>query len=135
MIVSHREIINTWDQCVAAGGDRIVIGYHSPGPREVSSNAYYVWRVRDGHEVATDKDAAWYDNKRKHFIVMHPLREHKPAALAAAIAWVTRTYGPRQFVRNRMGDHVEAEVNAQFPIFRPLVRRAGTRGGGLSGRK
>lgn len=69
-----------------------------------------------GKQLVTDKGAAWYDRGMKTFTIMHPIREHKAEALAAAVAWVAATYGPREFVRNRMGDYVERDVNERFPI-------------------
>ena len=111
-----RRIINSWDQNVAAGGDRITIYYYAPEARAVSVARYQVVHLVDGHQRQTDPKAAWYDHGKKTFLVSYPLREGKPIALAKAIAWVAETYGVRDFVRNRFGDYVEREVNERFPI-------------------
>lgn len=111
-----QQIINTWDQCTAAGGDCVAIYYHPYNARACSPAKWSVSRFKDGKELVTDKEAAWYDYKRKTFSIGHPIREHKQAALAEAINWVCKTYGPRTFVRNRMGDYVEQDVNERFPI-------------------
>lgn len=109
-------LINTWDQLRAAGGDRVAISYSNPEPRSCRVPCWRVWRMVDRREIKTDPKAAYYDNGAKSFIVHHPIRRYKAVALAEAIAWANATYGPRTFVRNRMGDMLEAEVNAKFPL-------------------
>lgn len=110
-------IINSYDQCCAAGGLRIVISYYPAEPRARRSWAKFsVSAFQDGREIATDPQAAWYDYKRMTFSPDYPLREGKPKALAQAIKWANKKYGERQFVKNRMGDWVEKEVNEKFPL-------------------
>jgi len=48
-----------------------------------------------------------------------PVREHKAATLAQAMAWLAKqhSYAP-VWVRNRMGDYIDAQVNHKFPIQR-----------------
>jgi len=70
--------------------------------------------LKDGREVATDPNAAWYDFKKKAFYVSG--RTDRMTQLADALAWVKEKYGKDDFVRNRMGDYVEREINTQFPI-------------------
>ena len=117
-------IINTYDQCAAAGGDRIVIfrqtqitgrGYQSP--------AWQVARYKNGQSIVTDPDTTWYNYGKKTFS-LSSLNQKKGEAigvfrariLAEAIAWANAKYGEREFVKNRMGDYVEREVNEKFPI-------------------
>jgi len=110
------EIINTWDQCVAAGGDRIFISYTKPDSRACQPAHYNIIRIKNGRELKTDPGGAWYTYGRKQFLVGHPLRTHKPAALADAMQWVRRKYGARVFVCNRRRDYVEQDVNERYPI-------------------
>jgi len=117
-------IINTYDQCAAAGGDRIVIyrqiqetgrGYHAP--------SWQVARYIDGNSTVTDPKASWYDYGKKTFSLSRLERnagesigEFRKRILQDAIAWANKTFGPREFVKNRVGDYVEREVNEKFPI-------------------
>lgn len=118
---SPREIINTWDQQVRDGGDRVVIFY---SPQDLSRGGHGAkWSVghfKSGKSYVTDAGAAWYDNKQKTFVVFEPHggthHEQKQATLVKALAWVTEKYGKREFVRNRMGDMVEKDVNEKFPL-------------------
>lgn len=105
-------IVNSYDQCKAAGGDRIFITYYKR--EKVFLGRWVVIRIMNGKEVKTDPKAAWYDYHHMTFIVGG--RYEKKEQLAAAIAWVAEKYGPREFVRNRMGDYVERDVNEQFPL-------------------
>lgn len=114
-------IFNTWDQLKAYGGDRIAIYYQPQGDsRSVRVPGWYVSRLLNGKEVATDPKAAWYDYGRKFF--MCPIgmgaREGKPIALKQAIAWAAKTYRLQEFefVRNRQGSYVERQVNEKYPI-------------------
>lgn len=113
-----RPIINTWDQLCAAGGDRIALIYHGHDPNPLSCRVpkWAVLRIVNGREVKTDPGGWYGDNGMKTFTVHHPLRQHKMPALEGVIAWVREQFGPRAFTRNRMGDFVEVEVNAKFPI-------------------
>ena len=121
--VSPREIINTHDQLCAFGGDRIAILFSAQiSGRACRSANYSVYRVVDGKELITDPKAHWRDYGHKAFDVCGG-RETKPAVLAEAIAWANAKYGEREFVRNRVGDYVEREVNERFPI-PPRSRKA-----------
>lgn len=118
------EIINTRDQCIKAGGDRIAIFWH--GPNAITgSRTWLVSRFKNGRELITDPKAAWYHRGKKAFLgFMNGGKDHhecKAIALAEAEAWIAKTYGKREFVRNRMGDMVEHEVNEKFPL-RPRPR-------------
>ncbi len=126
-------VINSWDQMVAAGGDRIAIYYNGPEARAISVARYQVVRLVNGYERQTDPMAAWYDYHKKTFVVDYPLREGKPIALAEAIAWVAETYGERDFVRNRLGDYVEREINERFPIPKHSNQQEGNSGKDSSG--
>jgi len=113
-----REIVNTWDQLVAFGGDRIAILYN-PQCRGGRSANIQVFRMVNGVEYQTDPKASWYNYGKKTFLIPHPVNERRGEVLAEAIAW-TAKYGLREFVRNRLGDYVEREVNERFPIPRKV---------------
>ncbi|MDE2104934.1 MAG: hypothetical protein KGL39_47290 [Patescibacteria group bacterium] len=108
-------IINTYGQNKAAGGKRVFISY-LPGDwgRGGFGPRFHVDLMIDGKSMITDKDAHWSDHYRKSFTVYS--RKDKESVLQAAIAWANETYGPREFVRNRMGDYVEKEVNEKYPL-------------------
>lgn len=111
-----QRIVNTWDQMRHFGGDRVAICYNCQDTGRGGSPAkWVVLRLVDGQEAPTNPGAPWYDWKRKVFILMSGRAQKKPK-LQAAIAWVAQHYGERAFVRNRLGDYVETEVNAKFPI-------------------
>jgi hypothetical protein len=109
----QRRLINTYDQCCAAGGDRIVIYWYPASG--MHGARWSVTRWKDGVDIKTDPDSAWYHYGHKTFSA-YPVREKKESQLQAAIKWVCETYGPREFVRNRMGDYLEKEVNDKFPL-------------------
>ncbi len=117
-----RRIINTYDQNVAAGGDRIVIyrQIQDTGPGG-NSAAWQVGRYRDGKPTQTDAKAAWYDYGKKTFMIWgyrdgETLAELRKRTLQEAIDWANANFGAREFVKNRLGDYVEKEVNEKFPI-------------------
>jgi hypothetical protein len=105
-------IINTYDQNVADGGDRIIISFHAREPRAYMPARWVVWRVKNGKIEKTDPNGAWYNYGRKSFTC----GSNKKERLAEAIAWVAEKYGAREFVRNRTGNYVEKEVNEKFPL-------------------
>ena len=120
-------IINTYDQCTAAGGDRIAICYYGSTHGRGSRGAHFqVIRYKDGQDIVTNPDAAFYDYGHKTFHV-NELGKNRAAnfwarkqqTLAEAVAWVKEKYGKADFVRNRSGDFVEREVNEKFPIPKP----------------
>ncbi len=108
------KIINTYDQCVAAGGDRVFISYSGYESRRCMPAHWTVYRVKNGEMMITDPKAHWMDNQRKTFTVAG--RDKIKSVLRKAIAWANIIYSKREFVRNRMGDYVEREVNEKFPI-------------------
>lgn len=111
-------IINTHDQCRRAGGDRIFLSYHAK--HSVLPAAWRVCRMVEGREMVTDPrphdKRAWYDHGNMSFSAHGPARTGRAAALAEALAWIKARYGKADFVRNRMGDYVERDVNVRFPI-------------------
>ncbi len=128
--MTAREIINTWDQNVADGGDRVVIFYTPRATgRGVHGAKWQVGHFVGGKARVTDPEAAWYDGGAKAglktFLVFSAgtHQEKKARALAEAVAWATERYGAREFVRNWMGDMVEKVVNERFPL-RKRERRA-----------
>ena len=117
-----RPIINTYQQCQTAGGERIAIYYRGVYRGRGGHGAcFLVGRFKDGVEYKTDPDAHYHHNFMKWFPVHYPVPKSKPMVLAQVIAWVTERYGAREFVRNRMGDYVERDVNERFPL-RPRER-------------
>jgi len=112
-----RDIINTYDQCKAASGERIAIYYRGVDRGRGGHGAgFLVGRFKDGVEYKTDPDAHYHHNFMKWFPVTYPVPKNKPLVLVQVTAWVAERYGAREFVRNRMGDYVEKDVNAKFPI-------------------
>jgi len=115
-------LINTFDQCKAAGGDRIAILYKAGDyGRGGTSACVLVARIKDGREVVTDPKAHFLDYGRKAFPVHRYLQEGpfhlaKREAIRQAMEWACQKYGPREFAKNRMRDYVEKEVNERFPI-------------------
>jgi len=122
--MSKENIINTYDQTCAAGGDRIVI-YHQTQEtgRSYRSASWKVARYHDGQEILTDPKGAWYEYGKKTFSLSslqqnegESLRNFRNRILQDAINWANKKYGAREFVKNRLGDYVEKEVNEKFPI-------------------
>lgn len=114
-------LINTWDQNKAAGGDRIVISYRVQETGRASQNAaWQVGRIKNGQGLITDTCAAWYDDGHKTFDLWRnygeSLKECRARRLKEAVDWANKTFGAREFVKNRVGDYVEREVNEKFPI-------------------
>lgn len=108
-------IINTYDQNVAAGGKRVyIMRYTRSGYRDVIPSNWNVNLMINGVKYKTAPDAPWYDYGCKTFSFSG--RKNAADQLLAAIAWANETYGPREFVRNRMGDYVEKEVNEKYPL-------------------
>lgn len=104
-------IINTWDQHQQAGGDRIVISYHPGHSRSPIGRGWCVLRYKDGQQMVTKKNAAWYEHGCQWFYQFSGRKLPQEV-----VDWVTERYGKRDFVRNRMRDYVEREVNERFPI-------------------
>ena len=120
--MSAEQIINTYDQMVAAGGDRITIFVnHWRGTRETYRDGWHVSRMKDGKWLVVDpstKDDVYGLRGSNEFRRdrMGHWREQDARALELAIAWACEKYGKREFVRNRRGDYVECEVNEKYPI-------------------
>lgn len=109
-------IINTWDQNTVAGGDRIALTY-TPHDRCTPASGWHVARWKDGVALVTDSKAAWYDGKLKAFPCFSGKADKERARLEA-VEWIAAKYGPRDLVRNAMGDFVEREVQELYPIRR-----------------
>lgn len=129
-MIDDVRIINTYDQNVAVGGDRIVIYFNKSQTGRMATGAKFsVRRYKEGVELKTEPTAPWYDYGAKTFDVNWTHSKDFPRegshsqkklqALAEAIAWVIKKYGPRVFVKNLVGDFVEKEVNDKFPIPKP----------------
>lgn len=113
--MEERKIINTYDQNVAAGGDRVVIYRQTQDVGRGSRCAsWQVGHFVEGKPKVTDPDAHWQDRGHKTFLILG-IADRKPK-FEEAVAWATLKYGPREFVRNRHGNFVEKEVNDKFPL-------------------
>ena len=100
------QVCNSWDQCQAAGGDRILISYHPTDNGSGGRSWYFsVIRLFNGVEISTDKNSSknssWYEYGRKSFSgwavergSMTPV-EHKKAVVALAGKWVAATLRSR----------------------------------------
>lgn len=123
----ERQLINTYDQHYADGGDRIILYYHNAQTGRMATKAKFsIGHMKAGQDYKTDPTAPWYNYGKMTFDVnwTHSkdfpregtVAQRRKQALAEAIAWVTKKYGAREFVKNRVGDYVEKEVNDRFPI-------------------
>lgn len=115
------ELVNGYDQVCAAGGDRIIIYYIADTGRAGHGQKWMICRYVNGKKVDTDRKSAWYNHGQQVFYLFGRLdgenhQQLKKRILQQAINWVQETYGKGEFVRNRMGDYVEREVNAKFPL-------------------
>jgi hypothetical protein len=110
----EKEVINTHDQLVAAGGGIAITTCYTPGRRRRKCG-YAIYRLNEkGQKMITDPDAAWYDNKMKTF---NWAGNEKANVLAEAQAWVASVFSyTGQWVRNRHGDYVLKEINKRFPL-------------------
>lgn len=117
-----KEIINTHDQLVAAGGGIAICPAYS-GAREMHRNGWNVYRVGEkGDRIATDPNAHWTDHGEKRFSEVEQTREQ---ALEAAKRWVADTYGEHgPWKRNRMYDYVPERIAKAHPL-RPRPRKTG----------
>lgn len=123
----EKQLINTYEQHCADGGDRIILYYHNAQTGRASTGAKFsVSHMKAGQQYITDSKAPWYNYGKMTFEVnwTHSkdfpregtVGQRRKQALAEATAWVTEKYGAREFVKNRVGDYVEKEVNDKFPI-------------------
>lgn len=109
-----KEVCNTWEQLVNAGGGVAITKAYNVGRGEYRTG-WNVLRINsEGQERITDPEAAWYHHGQKHFSSFDcSLAE----ALDKAKRWVNENIVPVEtWARNRHGDYVPAEVNKQFPI-------------------
>lgn len=128
-----RDVINTHDQLIRwkeAGMHKrpvAIMVYHASFGR---SNHRDGWCVYSPWAKTSDTVEPWYHHGDKHFnrfLVkaadlpdaltrrqIGPARDK--AALVLAMQWADHKYGPFDWVRNRMGDYVPAELNKAFPL-------------------
>lgn len=108
------DIINTWGQIVAAGGGVGIFFRPTSSGRVSTTAAFRVIRIdARGKEIPTDPAAAWYNHGRKTFLAF----VDKPAALAAAQAWVAaQGWYDGPWARNRTGDYLPADIHRRFPL-------------------
>lgn len=128
-------VINTWDQLVAASrdprcrGGQVGLFYHGPSrePGPLSWAHYAVILIVDGREVKTDPKGAWYAYGRKLFNVDGPVLQNRTETRQKATAWAREHLGvTEEFIRNRMGDYVPATTNKLYPL--PERRRRAAAG-------
>jgi hypothetical protein len=121
--VTDREIINTYEQLVAAVGSgfdkRKAVSISYPAPDRSNSRDVSVskWSVFSPF-FKTDPEAAWYDYGCKIFSLRFggdTHHERKQAALKAAMERAVQ-YGVTEWAKNRRGDYVAKDINDNFPI-------------------
>jgi hypothetical protein len=116
-------LINTFDQLKAAGGG-VALVVSMGGSRDTYVDGWLVLRLNArGESLVTDKDAAWYHHKRKHFSMPLgrdvPFAERRRLAFEEARAWVAEQgWYTGEWKRNAIGDFVPADVQKRFPIKR-----------------
>ena len=122
-MTKERSIINTHDQLRAAKAERL------PDvailPRRIQGTNPDGWRngwkvIRPGCDLGTEK-SQWdrdYGCRVFHEEAGATWREQRANALQSAKDWVSVNFGVSIFVRNRMGDYVDARVNKLFPLER-----------------
>lgn len=93
--------VNTHDQ-IGHGGVAVTYRPHQFG----TPARWAVWR----HGYKTDPDAAWYDHGNKTFSDFD-IRNHKDdPSLHEALVWASERYGIKRWMRNSMGDYVNADA-------------------------
>ena len=117
------KVINTYDQLQMWKAARLtkrpvaICRAHTIGSR--TQYRRDGWCVYSPWE-ATDPNAHWTRNGQKHFgrdpYTEPDWRSGESAALVRAMNWADEKYGPFNWVRNRMGDYVPAELNLEFPL-------------------
>lgn len=115
-----KEIINTHDQLVAAGGGVAIMPSYT-GTRTQYPYGWAVYRLNaSGQRVITDPEAHWSDYGKRVF--SHSKHsgtpaEQKRASLETAKQWIAEQgWYEGEWVRNRMRDYVPKDINKQFPI-------------------
>ena len=114
-----RQIINTWDQLMAAIADRISATPVAIGsavlPYDDKQSGWYVWSP----VKPTDPTSAWYHCGCKYFSIFahaSTRSQRKAAALVEAMKWADDNYGPFEWAKNKMGDYIPADINKAFPL-------------------
>lgn len=116
-----REIVNTHDQLVAAGGGVAIMPAYT-GTRTQYFYGWAIYRVNEhGKQVVTDPKAHWSDYGKKVFSTLgqkgNTPAERSRNALAAAKAWVAEQgWYDGEWTRNRRRSYVPKEINKRFPI-------------------
>lgn len=115
-----REVINTYDQLVAAGGGVAIVPTYV-GTRTQYPYGWGIWRVNaEGKTLVTDSNAHWSNNGKRifsHTPYKGTPAEQKRASLEAAKAWVAEQgWYSGEWKRNRMRDYVPKEINDNFPL-------------------
>ncbi len=117
----NKEIINTHDQMVAAGGGVAIVPAFA-GTRTQYQCGWAIYRVNsNGQAVVTDPLAHWQNNHKKVFSDFaqdgSTTLERRRAALEAAKQWVAEQgWYSGEWARNRQRDYVPKDINKQFPL-------------------
>lgn len=116
-----REITNTHDQLIAAGGGVAIIKSYDPYTNRIDG-----WRLyrldANGKELHTGPYTLGYHHGRKWFLAdrRRPFHTRQQYAFECAARWVaTQGWYGGAWKRNRMGDYVPADVQRRFPLRRP----------------
>lgn len=117
-----REIRNTHDQLMAAGGGVAIMPAYT-GTRTMYRNGWVVYRLAaNGKQIVTDPKAHWADYGKKWFSEsLQPnratVKEARAAALETAKKWIAEQgWYDGEWKRNRQRDYVPADINKRFPI-------------------
>lgn len=115
-----KEIVNTHEQLVAAGGGVAITRSYTHG-RTVYFYGWAIYRVVNGKQVATNPKAAWYDYGKKVFSATgaggDTPAERSRNALEAAKQWVAEQgWYDGEWARNQSRDYVPKDINKRFPL-------------------
>lgn len=118
--MGDRQIINTYDQVLAGPMPRVFISYrpNDYGRGGHSAHVQVISLNENGQELVTDRNAAWYNYKRRTYYLTGPGPHHirKQQVIAEAIAWIQERYKLScGFRRNAWGDYVRDDV--EYPRF------------------
>lgn len=108
--MGEREIINTYDQVQAGPMPRVFISYHPNdyGRGGHSAHVQVINLNEDGQELVTDRNAAWYNYRRRTYYLTGPEPHHirKQQASSQRCHGIGRTAdsrrcGARRWMRRR----------------------------------
>ena len=114
----EREVTNSWQQIVCAGGGVYIAGHVARARMPEPSKWCVIQIDAAGQEIPTNPKAQWYDYERQCF--SYGGRDTRMTALARAKMFAKALLGKEavDWCRNRMGDYVPRDVNERFPLCR-----------------